>query len=212
MWTKSRGSRALTVASVPTGMKAGVSTFPCTVENTPARAAPLVASISNEKLIVFEANRRVSTHWRWRIKLVPSLGGSWSYLIVPCRSFDVTSFPSKCEMATGPGGNDLVDAISRCTASPLTDPVALRSPLQHASPYQLPVPETVEPLTLRLISQLLSTCERSRAHLPLMSLGPRSEHPIGSSTNNNTDTTERIGTSVTVASPSQSPTMTIESP
>src|SRR5437016_3680613 len=56
MWTKSRGSRALTVASVPTGMKAGVSTFPCTVEKTPARAAPDVASISNEKLIVFEAN------------------------------------------------------------------------------------------------------------------------------------------------------------
>ena len=36
------GSRPLTVAFVPTGMKAGVGTSPCAVRRTPARASPSV--------------------------------------------------------------------------------------------------------------------------------------------------------------------------
>ena len=36
----SSGSTHLTVAFVPTGMKAGVRTSPCAVRRTPARAAP----------------------------------------------------------------------------------------------------------------------------------------------------------------------------
>src|SRR3954471_18332655 len=46
IWLRSSGSRAFTVASVPTGMKAGVSTGPCGVEKTPALAEPAVVSIS----------------------------------------------------------------------------------------------------------------------------------------------------------------------
>ena len=40
---RSSGSSAFTVASVPTGMKAGVSTAPCGVVNTPVRAEPTVS-------------------------------------------------------------------------------------------------------------------------------------------------------------------------
>ena len=42
----SRGESVLTAPSVPTGMKAGVSTDPCGVKNTPERAAPSVAKTS----------------------------------------------------------------------------------------------------------------------------------------------------------------------
>src|SRR5215212_2372421 len=47
----SSGSTVLTVAFVPTGMKAGVGTFPCVVCSTAARAAPSVAVTSNRSLI-----------------------------------------------------------------------------------------------------------------------------------------------------------------
>jgi len=46
---RSRGSSVFTVACVPTGMKAGVSTGPCGVTKTPARAAPAVESIRKAK-------------------------------------------------------------------------------------------------------------------------------------------------------------------
>src|SRR2546423_15600323 len=58
---RSSGSSALTVARVPTGMNAGVSTLPCGVEKTPARAAPAVPAISNEKSIVIEPNKTCQT-------------------------------------------------------------------------------------------------------------------------------------------------------
>src|SRR2546423_6114359 len=54
---RSSGSSALTVARVPTGMNAGVSTLPCGVEKTPARAAPAEPAISNEKSIVINPNK-----------------------------------------------------------------------------------------------------------------------------------------------------------
>ena len=47
----SSGSTVLTVAFVPTGMKAGVCTSPCAVRSTPARAAPSVAATLNRSLI-----------------------------------------------------------------------------------------------------------------------------------------------------------------
>jgi len=40
---KSAGVRPLTVAAVPTGMNAGVSTAPCVSPSVPRRAAPLTA-------------------------------------------------------------------------------------------------------------------------------------------------------------------------
>jgi hypothetical protein len=39
---------AFTTPAVPTGMKAGVSTRPCGVASTPARATPLCASTAKE--------------------------------------------------------------------------------------------------------------------------------------------------------------------
>src|SRR4029453_17246835 len=47
----SSGSSVLTVAFVPTGMKAGVGTSPCAVRRTAARAAPSVALTVNRSLI-----------------------------------------------------------------------------------------------------------------------------------------------------------------
>src|SRR5689334_1445192 len=47
MASSSMGSSAFTVASVPTAMKAGVSTRPCGVMNTPARPGPTLAIRSN---------------------------------------------------------------------------------------------------------------------------------------------------------------------
>src|SRR5918995_6187602 len=46
MARSSSGSRLFTVPFVPTGMKAGVRTSPCTVRRMPARAAPSVAVTS----------------------------------------------------------------------------------------------------------------------------------------------------------------------
>ena len=46
------GIIALTVAAVPTGMKAGVRMSPRVVWITPVRAAPSVAVRSNEKRVV----------------------------------------------------------------------------------------------------------------------------------------------------------------
>ncbi len=43
---------ALTVAAVPTGMKAGVSTVPCAVWMRPRRARPSLASSSKAKSFV----------------------------------------------------------------------------------------------------------------------------------------------------------------
>src|SRR3954471_17705525 len=47
----SSGSSVLTVAFVPTGMKAGVGRSPCAVRRTAARAAPSVALTVNRSLI-----------------------------------------------------------------------------------------------------------------------------------------------------------------
>ena len=43
----SSGVSAFTVALVPTGMNTGVSTSPCAVESTPARASPSFATSRN---------------------------------------------------------------------------------------------------------------------------------------------------------------------
>jgi hypothetical protein len=49
MAVRSAGSSAFTVASVPTAMKAGVSTGPCGVVNVPVRARASVACTVNAK-------------------------------------------------------------------------------------------------------------------------------------------------------------------
>src|SRR6266550_8414490 len=54
---RSSGSSAFTVARVPTGMNAGVSTAPCGVEKTPARAAPAVNSMRKEKLTLYKDSK-----------------------------------------------------------------------------------------------------------------------------------------------------------
>src|SRR5215470_6793489 len=46
------GASALTVAWVPTGMKAGVATGPCGVMISPHRAAPSVAIRRKERLVI----------------------------------------------------------------------------------------------------------------------------------------------------------------
>src|SRR5688572_25208860 len=68
------GSRALTVAFVPTGMNAGVGTSPCAVRRTPARAAPSVA-VTVKLTTRFRASLGSIRAPRVRFSALPSKAG-----------------------------------------------------------------------------------------------------------------------------------------
>src|SRR5436305_4583223 len=68
----SSGRTALTVAAVPTGMKAGVLISPRCMAMTPVRAAPSVAAIEKEKrvtLLIRNAERPQKPCWRIYVQL-----------------------------------------------------------------------------------------------------------------------------------------------
>src|SRR5580658_4295159 len=54
--SNSRGSRAFTLACVPTGMNTGVSTMPCAVRSFPRRALVCESDLSRSNISIAERN------------------------------------------------------------------------------------------------------------------------------------------------------------
>ena len=119
----------------------------------------------------------VESQSRWnRIVPRPTAGSpSASPVSVPSRELGDAMRPSNfCrKKPRASSGIVTVKSRSRCTAVPYTVPVTATVPHGPASAHQSPVPETVDPETIRFISKELPGTVKSSVQRPTMSRGPR---------------------------------------
>ncbi|MFL5499053.1 MAG: hypothetical protein ACJ8AA_10895 [Gemmatimonadaceae bacterium] len=118
----------------------------------------------------------------------------------PRRVVGDVSLPSKRLVTEENGGPTLglcdIETKSRCTLLPLTAPVTTNVPQGPASPHQFPLPEMVDPLSVRVISQKFPGMDISWAHFPARFSGATgSEQALATRAINNADISERMDTS-----------------